>query len=240
MTYGKSLPLNSASRLFQESSRRSCPCSVPGGAHRGTHAGTRTVCLDLSGGHTLLYHVQAGVRTETSPHAASSTRSVALATSRSEAMTKLRGLLAIGYPGGPVIDSWTRTRSIPRTCPWIQTADCIWTVKIKGNPYRFSFSGIKTAVLYILRATEFTAEIDARRAALQEGRGKPPILLPLCSSPTSLVISNFKRPSSRSRDAIRLFCGGGRIGRAPILVSGGVAANSACEPHSTPSSAPRA
>ena len=60
-----------------------------------------------------------------------------------EAYDKVARMLALGYPGGPVIDKLA-AHGNPRA---IRFAD----PKIKGNPFDFSFSGIKTAVLYHLR-----------------------------------------------------------------------------------------
>ena len=99
-------------------------------------------------------------------------------------------------------------------------------VKIKGNPYDFSFSGIKTAVLYYLRAhPEFNEEIEARRGALQEGHRRAADLLPLCSPRTLSLISNFQ--SAVVHDLVtRTLAAAAETGARTILVSGGVAANS--------------
>ena len=37
-------------------------------------------------------------------------------------------------------------------------------IKMRGNPRDFSFSGLKTAVLYRVRGTEFAREAEERRA----------------------------------------------------------------------------
>ncbi len=59
-----------------------------------------------------------------------------------EAYDKVAKLLGLGYPGGPVIDRLAKEgdiRAFPFTRPRLD------------NPYDFSFSGIKTAVLYLVR-----------------------------------------------------------------------------------------
>jgi len=59
-----------------------------------------------------------------------------------EAYDKVAKLLGLGYPGGPVIDHLAKEgdiRAFPFTRPRLD------------NPYDFSFSGIKTAVLYLVR-----------------------------------------------------------------------------------------
>ena len=66
-------------------------------------------------------------------------------------------------------------------------------VKIKGNPSDFSFSGIKTAVLYYVRAhPELAPEIEARRQALERGERKAAQLLPLCSPQTLELLASFQ------------------------------------------------
>src|ERR1700736_684104 len=152
------------------------------------------VCLIVSGGHTLLYHVQGD--SQKGDVAARGFLYRRLGGTRDdaagEAYDKVARLLALGYPGGPVIDQLAARAA---SDPVVNDKNGLHfgPVKIKGNPYDFSFSGIKTAVLYYLRAhPEFNAEIEARRGALQEGRRKAADLLPLCSPQTLSTISNFQ------------------------------------------------
>jgi N6-L-threonylcarbamoyladenine synthase len=221
------------------------------------------VCLIVSGGHTLLYYVEAkpGAGSTWSPPETSfqfrrlgGTRDDAAG----EAYDKVARLLALGYPGGPVIDQLAAraaassaaesgagsTWSLPETGagstwnPPETGAGSTWSppekdqlhfgpVKIKGNPYDFSFSGIKTAVLYYLRAhPEFNTEIEARREALQQGRRKAADLLPLCSPQVLALISNFQ--AAVVNDLVtRTLAAAAETSARTILVSGGVAANSA-------------
>jgi N6-L-threonylcarbamoyladenine synthase len=236
------------------------------------------VCLIVSGGHTLLYYVEAkpgaGATLSPSEKGAGSTLSLpkknpgstftlnASSEARSpridgnqascgfqfrrlggtrddaagEAYDKVARLLALGYPGGPVIDQLA-TRATARG-PAESGAGSTWSppqkdelhfgpVKIKGNSYDFSFSGIKTAVLYYLRAhPEFNAEIEARREALLQSRRKAADLLPLCSPQVLTLISNFQ--SAVVNDLVtRTLAAASETGARTILVSGGVAANSA-------------
>jgi N6-L-threonylcarbamoyladenine synthase len=187
------------------------------------------VCLIVSGGHTLLYHVQAGAENGNgSPRGfvyrrLGGTRDDAAG----EAYDKVARLLALGYPGGPVIDQLAAHAAASGPVSEKKDGLLFGPVKIKGNSYDFSFSGIKTAVLYYLRAhPEFNAEIEARRVALQEGRRKAADLLPLCSPPTLGLISNFQ--SAVVNDLVtRTLAAATETGARTILVSGGVAANSA-------------
>jgi tRNA N6-adenosine threonylcarbamoyltransferase len=183
-----------------------------------------------------------------------------------EAYDKVARLLALGYPGGPIVDQLatraavlrssasygdsTHTRNLSSNASHqspepgtgstftLNASSEAWSppekdelhfgpVKIKGNPYDFSFSGIKTAVLYYLRAhPEFNAEIEARREALLQGRRKAAELLPLCSPQVLALISNFQ--SAVVNDLVtRTLAAAAETGARTILVSGGVAANSA-------------
>jgi N6-L-threonylcarbamoyladenine synthase len=140
-----------------------------------------------------------------------------------EAYDKVARLLALGYPGGPIIDRLAvhGAHAIGANAERIEFG----ATKVKGNPYDFSFSGIKTAVLYYLRAhPELQGEIDERRVALSEGKRKADELLPLCSAQTLGLLASFQRRVvaelvRRTLDSAE------DIAASSILVSGGVAAN---------------
>ncbi len=87
--------------------------------------------LIVSGGHTSLYYVRDFDRIEL----AGSTKDDACG----EAFDKVAKILRQGYPGGPVIEQLSR-RGDPRRVRF----NCLNS----KEPYNFSFSGIKTAVLY--------------------------------------------------------------------------------------------
>jgi N6-L-threonylcarbamoyladenine synthase len=143
-----------------------------------------------------------------------------------EAYDKVARLLALGYPGGPIIDQ-IATRVAASGSNFTEKDGLNFgPVKMRGNAHDFSFSGIKTAVLYYFRAhLEFAEEIEARKKALQEGRGKADDLLPLCSPRTLSLISNFQ--SAVVRDLVtRTLEAASETGSRTVLVSGGVAANS--------------
>jgi N6-L-threonylcarbamoyladenine synthase len=188
------------------------------------------ICLIVSGGHTLLYYVEAAIQKNGNVTAhglqfrrLGGTRDDAAG----EAYDKVARLLALGYPGGPVIDRLAANAVAPSSAATTKDALQLGPVKIKGNPYDFSFSGIKTAVLYHLRAhPEFNAEIEARREALRQGRRKAADLLPLCSPQTLSLISNFQ--SAVVNDLVtRTLAAAAETHARATLVSGGVAANSA-------------
>lgn len=92
------------------------------------------MALVVSGGHTSLFHVKDFAAI--SP--VGSTRDDAAG----EAFDKVAKILGLGYPGGPVIEKMAREgnpRKIRFSCSNAK------------NPFDFSFSGIKTAVLYYAR-----------------------------------------------------------------------------------------
>jgi N6-L-threonylcarbamoyladenine synthase len=198
-------------------------------AHRaGAQPEFPAVCLIVSGGHTQLYGVAAAPAAEDpaalqlSYQRLGGTRDDAAG----EAYDKVAKLLALGYPGGPIIDqlaAWSPTGAAiagsgasPKFAP----------PKLRGNPYDFSFSGIKTAVLYYVRDhAEFQPEIAARKAALQEGKRSAAEIAALCSPATLNLISKFQ--SAVVRDlAARTLAAARETGVRSVLVSGGVAANS--------------
>jgi N6-L-threonylcarbamoyladenine synthase len=140
-------------------------------------------------------------------------------------------LLALGYPGGPVIDQIAAHVAATGSGFHEKDGPNFAPIKIKGNPYDFSFSGIKTAVLYYVRAhPEFESEIAARKEALLQGRRKAADLLPLCSPRTLSLISKFQ--AAAVRDLVtRTLAAATETGSRTVLVSGGVAANSELRKH---------
>lgn len=175
------------------------------------------VCLVVSGGHTVLYYVTSETAngSEIFSYARiGGTRDDAAG----EACDKVARMLGLGYPGGPVID-----RLAPHGNP---QAIRFGEPKMSGNVYDFSFSGIKTAVLYHLRRNpQLQPEIDARRQALARGERIADALLALSSPATLDLIASFQRAVVENLVARTLAATEHRCART-VLVSGGVAANS--------------
>jgi N6-L-threonylcarbamoyladenine synthase len=175
------------------------------------------VCLIVSGGHTVLYDVQAAP-----VNGAMRFRYARLGQTRDdaagEAYDKVAKLLALGYPGGPVMDALAgegNPEAVRFTPP-----------VTRGNRLDFSFSGIKTAVLRYVRAhAEMKEEIAAREAALARGERKAAQLRPLCSGLTLDLVASFQRSVVSDLVTRTLAAVEERDARA-VLVSGGVAANS--------------
>src|SRR5208282_1796355 len=150
------------------------------------------VCLIVSGGHTVLYQVCAANRDMAAPAEYPAFRCTygRIGATRDdaagEAYDKVAKLLALGYPGGPVMDQLAAHGN--------PAAVAFTPPHTRGNPFDFSFSGIKTAVLrHIRQNPAFEAEIAARQEALRGGLRRAAELLPLCSRATLDLVASFQR-----------------------------------------------
>jgi N6-L-threonylcarbamoyladenine synthase len=176
------------------------------------------VCLIVSGGHTILYEVRSeatnGARRFCYTRIGGTRDDAA-----GEAYDKVARMLALGYPGGPIIDRLA-THGNPRAVRFGSTK------MSSGNPHDFSFSGIKTAVLYHLRRNaHLEPEIEARRQALARGERGADQLRALSSSETLDLVASFQRAVVEDL-VTRTFAAAEERNLRTILVSGGVAANS--------------
>jgi N6-L-threonylcarbamoyladenine synthase len=180
------------------------------------------VCLIVSGGHTILYHV----KNDPLPNGDNGAVHFSYARiggtrddAAGEAYDKVARMLALGYPGGPIIDQLAvhgDGRKIAFAGP-----------KMKGNAYDFSFSGIKTAVLYHLRRNpHLQPEIDARQAALARGERSADALRALSSAETLDLVASFQHAVVDDL-VTRTFLAAEQYAVPTVFVSGGVAANSA-------------
>lgn len=192
------------------------------------------ICLIVSGGHTLLYGVRVhegvgGVDSGNGGDGSTEANGAAhlfnylrIGGTRDdaagEAYDKVAKMLALGYPGGPILDQLAPHGNA--------AAVRFGEVKIRGTAYDFSFSGLKTAVFYYLRNhPELRGEIEARAEALRLGKRKAAELLPLCSAATLDLIASFQR--AVVNDLVkRTVNAAEEFKMKSILVSGGVAANS--------------
>lgn len=175
------------------------------------------VALVVSGGHTVLYSVEAAPGDSAVPAfycMLGQTRDDAAG----EAYDKVAKLLALGYPGGPVMDQLARFGN-PRAVEFGR-------IRMKGNPLDLSFSGLKTAVLYRVRGTALEAEAAERRAwrkrvtsaGTEELRAR-------CSQETLDLIASFQE--AVVTDLVeRTLAAAEATNVRTILVSGGVACNS--------------
>lgn len=146
------------------------------------------LCLVVSGGHTELVRVEEGF----SHHVLGRTRDDAAG----EAFDKVARLLDLGYPGGPPIDRLAREgnpafHDFPR-------ADL--------DGYDFSFSGLKTSVLYYLNSFS-----DEERAELLENH-----LADLCASFQQAIVDVLIGALERALQ---------ETGIRAFAITGGVSAN---------------
>ncbi|MGB6470115.1 MAG: tRNA (adenosine(37)-N6)-threonylcarbamoyltransferase complex transferase subunit TsaD [Candidatus Acidiferrales bacterium] len=175
------------------------------------------VCLIVSGGHTVLYRVEshgADAAAQFSYVRIGGTRDDAAG----EAYDKVARMLALGFPGGPIVDQLA-PHGDPRAIRFGEP-------RMKGNPFDFSFSGIKTAVLYHLRRNpQFQPEIDVRQQALARGERSADALRTLSSQATLDLIASFQHCVVENLVSRTLAAAEQQSART-VLVSGGVAANS--------------
>jgi N6-L-threonylcarbamoyladenine synthase len=147
------------------------------------------VALVVSGGHTLLVEIR-GFRDY---RLLGQTRDDAAG----EAFDKVGKLLGLPYPAGPVIDKLARVGDVARY-------DFPRSM-IGSGDFAFSFSGLKTAVRYLLPKLQHEGKLD-------------PVLLPsLCASFQEAVVDVLVR---KTLEAARV------TGRRLLAVSGGVSCNS--------------
>jgi N6-L-threonylcarbamoyladenine synthase len=188
----------------------------------GRTAKLPAVCLIVSGGHTVLYEVTPEDSNVQDGSARLKYRKLGQTRddAAGEAYDKVAKLLGLGYPGGPILD---RLAAVSNGAP---APVRFGPTKTRGNALDFSFSGLKTAVLYHVRENdEYSEEIGRREEALARGERKFEQLLPLCSPKTLALVREFQ--NAVVRDLVdRTMAAAEELGVQSVLVSGGVAANS--------------
>ena len=225
ITYGKALASGLGKPLIPVNHLEGHIHAVFLEAHsESRHPQLPAVCLIVSGGHTILFSVDREASSH--DHAPGSDPPPRFVYSRiggtrddaaGEAYDKVARMLSLGYPGGPVIDELA-TSGNPDAVKFNDP-------KMRGNSYDFSFSGIKTAMLYHLRRhPEFEPEIAARKQALARGERQATQLRPLCSPATLDLMASFQ--NAVVNNLVTRTLGAAEQFRAKsVLVSGGVAAN---------------
>ena len=181
------------------------------------------VTLVVSGGHTSLFRAEARACANLpvpvlSYQLLGQTRDDAAG----EAFDKVAKLLALGYPGGPIIDYLARFGD--------PDAVEFGRIKMKGNPWDFSFSGLKTAVLYRVRGTPLAAEAEERRTWRQSvantaERVTAEDIRARCGRSTLDLVASFQQ--AVITDLVERTLEAAHASRVEsIFVSGGVACNS--------------
>ena len=143
------------------------------------------LCLLASGGHTLLLDVQ--------DHLGFRVIGTTLDDAAGEAFDKGARILGLGYPGGAEIDRLAR----------VGRADAYDFPVARVPGLDFSFSGVKTALLYVVRDLP-PGELELRRADL-------------AASYQKAIVRALVERAQEAAEA---------LGAAGIAIVGGVAANS--------------
>jgi len=166
------------------------------------------VALICSGGHTVLYHCQSPTELEL--------LGSTIDDAAGEAFDKVASILNLGFPGGPVIDATARSGDpagieFPRSF-------------LSGKSLDFSFSGLKTAVLYYVNGVP--------------GRLRPGRRRKIPSPPHATGIENFTAREVADIAAsfqvavvdvlrVKLRSAVKKLRTHTVILGGGVAANSA-------------
>lgn len=182
-------------------------------AQQGEQVVFPALALVVSGGHTHMFRVETGADHAYSYRLVGRTRDDAAG----EAFDKVAKLVGLGYPGGPWID-----RLSPHG-DWKQVE--MPTVRMKGNPMDWSFSGLKTAVLRWVRAQNMDEEIAQRRRLFAPGL-RPTLdeVLEASSQPTLDLLASFQHRVIEEL-LVRAERAAEEEQAESLLISGGVAAN---------------
>ncbi len=155
------------------------------------------VALVVSGGHTSLYSVDASLDLTSLGRT--------LDDAAGEAFDKVSSLLGLGYPGGPAIEkaaggAGSRRYPLPRPLP-----------RGRGG-LSFSFSGLKTAVLYRCRGIPTTTRGAPRKKTLPfDGKNPADVAAMAASFEEAAVDVLVKRlfQAAAKQDARAVAAGGG-------------------------------
>jgi len=188
------------------------------------------LALVVSGGHTHLYLAEERDRGWTYENVGQTRDDAA-----GEAFDKVAKLLALGYPGGPVIDKLARhgnpdavkfppphIKGRPRPGRSRRRAGA----DTPGSTFDFSYSGIKTAVLRYVETHRMEPAIEQRRRALAEMKSATADdVLTLCDRRTLDLVASFQR--AMVADLVGKTLNAAReLDVATLFITGGVAANS--------------
>ena len=153
------------------------------------------VALIVSGGHTSLFDCQSPLEL--------TLLGSTIDDAAGEAFDKVASILRLPYPGGPSIEKAAKNGN-PKAIDFPRTM-------LNPDSLDFSFSGIKTAVLYHCRGQDMKGENKADSMSEQE-------IADVAASFQAAVVDVLVKKTQRAAD---------RIGAKTVLLGGGVAANSA-------------
>jgi len=188
------------------------------------------LALVVSGGHTHLYLAEQQAEGWSYKNIGHTRDDAA-----GEAFDKVAKLLALGYPGGPIIDRLS-AHGDPTAVKFPPSQLKHRDRKDKGDAgaelrFDFSYSGIKTAVLRYVEIHDLKPSIESRRKALA-GIEKPRIedYLALCDSKTLNLVASFQRAIVEDLTA-KTLAAARACDVATLFVTGGVAANNELRQH---------
>ena len=153
------------------------------------------VALIVSGGHTCLYDAQSPIDLRLLGHT--------IDDAAGEAFDKVANILHLTYPGGPAIEK-AAAGGNPRAVDFPRSL-------LEPDSLNFSFSGLKTAVLYHCCGQNMKG---ANRVDSMTGRQIADIAASFQAAVVDVLIAKTKRAVNR-------------IGAKTVLLGGGVAANTA-------------
>ncbi len=153
------------------------------------------VALVVSGGHTSLYDCESALEL----NLLGST----IDDAAGEAFDKVASILNLPYPGGPSIEKTAKSGN-PKAIRFPRSM-------LDKDSLDFSFSGIKTAVLYHCCGQDMKGQNQVRDMSQQQ-------VADIAASFQAAVIEVLVKKTQRAAD---------RIGAKSILLGGGVAANTA-------------
>ena len=153
------------------------------------------VALVVSGGHTSLYECENALELKL--------LGSTIDDAAGEAFDKVASILNLSYPGGPSIEKAAVTGN-PKAIDFPRTM-------LGKDSLDFSFSGIKTAVLYHCQGQDMKAGSLAGQMTQQE-------ISDIAASFQAAVVDVLVKKTRKAAD---------RVGAKTILLGGGVAANSA-------------
>ena len=152
------------------------------------------VALIVSGGHTCLYDCQSPLKLKL--------LGSTLDDAAGEAFDKVATILKLPYPGGPAIEE-TAKKGNPNAIKFPRSM-------LGADSLDFSFSGIKTAVLYYCRGQDMKGENRVDSMSRQQ-------IADIAASFQAAVIDVLVTKTQRAVE---------KIGAETVLLGGGVAANS--------------
>jgi len=159
------------------------------------HLDLPALALVVSGGHTSLYDCESPLDLRLLGHTTDD--------AAGEAFDKVASMLKLPYPGGPSIEK-AAAQGDPEAIRFPRSM-------LGADSLNFSFSGIKTAVLYHCRGQDMKGQ--DRVDSMSKGE-----IADIAASFQAAVVDVLVRKTRRAAD---------RIGARTVLLGGGVAANTA-------------